>query len=289
MDGESDARHSVRGFALNDRGTELQGLAPVVRERPYGSRIVSTPSGRRFELSFGEHPLMELDEDDQPVLAIGKFGTGPEDLNAPTWVLEGPQGELYVVDRGNARIQVYDADGRHVRSFGGWGDGAGELKGPASATWTRDGRLAVADAHNHRVVIFEPDGSSSMSFGALGSEDGDFNLPREIACDGEGRLVVLDRGNQRLQYFDAGGQFLTSVEVEELGMPRSLVPAPEGEVLLADPGRGVVVSVRFDGAMTFQLMAFAGQRRAAIPHDLELAKGRLYVYATAEQGQPDER
>lgn len=198
-------------------------------------------------------------------------------------MLEGQHGELYVVDRGNARIQVYDANGRHLRSLGRWGKGFGELKGPASATWTQDGRLAVADSLNHRVVIFERDGSSSTSFGTLGSGDGEFNLPREITCDAEGRLVVLDRGNRRLQFFGADGQFLTSVELSELSRPRSLVAAPNNAVLLTDPGSGVVASVRFDGAMAFQLLEFTARRRAAIPHALELTpEGTLYVYATPE-------
>jgi hypothetical protein len=269
---------------VSEPNADVPALAPVVRERPFGARIVSTESGRRFELALGEHPLTGLDDDERPVLMIGKFGTGPADLNAPTGVLEGSNGDLYVVDRGNARIQVYDATGRHLRSLGRWGKGEGELSAPTSVAWTRDGRLAVADSLNHRIVIFERDGSSSHSFGSLGTGDGEFNLPREIVCDGEGRLVVLDRGNQRLQFWSADGRFLSSVEVSELIRPRSLVAAPDGHVLLADPGRGVVASVSRDGAMTFQLLEFPERGRGASPHTLDLApEGKLYVYATAER------
>jgi hypothetical protein len=283
MASEPDARGGKLGSTVGEPGVERPTLAPVVRERAYGARVVSTEAGRRFELAVGEHPLTELDADDQPVLAIGKFGTGPTDLNAPTGVLEGPNGDLYVVDRGNSRIQVYNADGSHLRSLGRWGKGEGELSAPASATWTRDGRLAVADSLNHRIVIFEIDGSSSHSFGKLGFGDGEFNFPQQIVCDAEGRMVVLDRGNQRLQYFSAEGRYLSSVEVSELIRPRSLVAVPDGTVLLADPGRGVLASVKADGAMTFQLLEFPAVGRAAIPHALELApEGKLFVYATAE-------
>lgn len=281
---EADAPASALGAVGGDLGTELPTLAPVVRERPFGARVVTTHTGRRFELSIGARPLTELDADDRPQLAIGAFGTGPADLNGPTAVLEAPNGYLYVVDRGNGRIQVYDRDGVHLRSLGRWDKGEGELSGPASAAWTRDGRLAVADAHNHRVVIFEPDGSGSLSFGAWGFGDGEFNLPSEVVCDGEGRLVVLDRGNQRLQFFSADGQFLSSVEVPELSRPRSLVAAPGGTVLLADPGRGVVARVTSEGELSFQLLEFSDQRRAANPHALDLApEGQLYVYATADR------
>lgn len=287
---DADAGASPRGSVTSEPDTDIESLAPVVRERPYGGRVVSTHSGRRFELSVGEPPLVEIDADDQTVLAFGKFGTGPTDLNAPTSVLEGPQGEIYVVDRGNSRVQVYDVDGHHLRSLGRWGKGDGELAGPASAAWTPDGRLAIADALNHRIVIFERDGSSSMSFGVLGSGDGEFNLPREIVCDEQGRLVVLDRGNHRLQFFNVGGRFLSSVEIAELSMPRSLVAVPGNAVMLADPGRGVVARVRSDGAMTFQLSEFAAKRRAAIPHAIELTpEGKLYVYATADLAAPQVR
>lgn len=280
---EPEARAPAFDPVLSEPGAGVPALAPVVRERAYGARVVSTSLGRRFAFSTGELPLTELDDDDQPVLVIGRFGTGRADLNAPTGVLEAPNGDLYVVDRGNSRIQVYDAAGRHLRSLARWGKGEGELSAPASAAWTRDGRLAVADALNHRIVIFEPDGSGSHSFGALGSGDGEFNLPREIVCDGEGRLVVLDRGNQRLQFFSADGQFLSSVEVPELISPRSLIAAADGNLLLADPGRGVVASLSRDGAMSFQLLELPAGGKAAVPHALELApEGKLYVYATSE-------
>jgi hypothetical protein len=74
LDDEADTIPSVFDSETSAPPTqELSSLAPVVRERPYGDGVASTHTGRRFKLSVGERPLVELDEEEQPMLEIAKF------------------------------------------------------------------------------------------------------------------------------------------------------------------------------------------------------------------------
>ncbi len=64
---------------------------------------------------YGNSRVVKFDKDGKYLLAWGKKGTGPGEVNLPHAVRLDKQDNIYVADRENDRIQVFDSTGHFLR------------------------------------------------------------------------------------------------------------------------------------------------------------------------------
>jgi hypothetical protein len=93
-------------------------------------------------------------------------------------------------------------------------------------TLDSSGNIFVSDSYSNVVYKFAKTGgtgglpnfgAATLFVGGIGSKLGQFQNIFDVACDANNNLYVCDTGNQRIQKFDSSGNFLTSINVKELG------------------------------------------------------------------------
>ncbi len=139
---------------------------------------------------------------------IGRWGSGPGELNLPTHLFVDATGLLYVTDAMNFRIQIFSPDGKALGSIGTLGDSPGSLDKPKGVAVDSEGHIYVVDAIRDTVKIFDREGKLLLYFGDKGENYGEFWLPSGIFIDGKNTIYVADTYNMRVQAFQyiGGGQ-----------------------------------------------------------------------------------
>jgi len=175
------------------RGTNLGQLAlpRSVAVNSHGDIFVSeyTTVDRVQSFSTNGH---------QPLLCLGRPGTGNGEFNRAEGLDIGPDDRIYVADSCNHRVQIFSSDGRWLKTWGRAGRGPGELSYPYDVKVDRAGYLYVCEFGNSRIQVFDANGQSIELLGGPGSLPGQLNNPWAIALDSHGNLAVADAGNHRI-------------------------------------------------------------------------------------------
>lgn len=136
-----------------------------------------------------------------PVLAWGKRGSAPGELNAPIGLAFGPGDRLYVTDTLNQRVQVFTREGALVRVVP-------MRVRPAGVAVDPSGLIYVSNWTENQIVVYSPEGGIVRSWGRTGTAPGEFRLPGGLAFGSDGALYVADSGNARIQQFAPTGELL---------------------------------------------------------------------------------
>ncbi|MFN7149681.1 MAG: RHS repeat-associated core domain-containing protein [Microthrixaceae bacterium] len=136
-----------------------------------------------------------------------------------------------------------------------------------------DGTTYLAEPGRHRVLAITPSGELRLLAGSGAPGDtGDggpatsatLSAPRALAVDALGGVLVADAGAARVRRIDPDGTISAFAGTgsfgsagdggpatsAQLGEPRSLSVTPDGTVLIADGGSGLVRAVRDDGTIS---------------------------------------
>ena len=188
-----------------------------------------------------------------PLIGDGIPGFSDTRVNNPYGLVIGPDGALYFCDLDNQRIRRLDLATRHVTTVAGdgvkaWrGDGGpamqASLNMPHELRFDSNGDLFVAERDNHVIrkidmhsgVISTVAGTGKAGFSGDGglATTAQLNQPHSIYFDVDGSLLICDIGNNRIRRLRAGKIETWSVTGAALRGPRTLVPAPNGDLYLA--------------------------------------------------------
>lgn len=184
-DGEPLARLDAAGALQRPSGIAIDRLRKLLY-------VVDTPA----------HLVRVLTLDGTPVRTLGRgHGSGPGEMNFPTFVAIDPAGRAVVNDTMNFRVQIFEASGAFLREFGRAGNGSGDLDRPKGIAADGFGRVFVADAIFDNFQIFDDEGRLLLFVGEHGKGPGQFWMPAGLALDG-GEVAVVDTGNARLLLFE---------------------------------------------------------------------------------------
>lgn len=116
-------------------------------------QIAAAPDGTLWVADSGAHRIVQLSAEGDVLHAIGRHGTGPDEMIAPTGVAIATDGTLRVADSGNRRILAFTPDGTPL-------DGAAVGPVPPDDLWSTGdivfdahGQLWVADPVAGRVHV----------------------------------------------------------------------------------------------------------------------------------------
>ena len=153
-------------------------------------RHVAVAQDRIYVSDQLNHRIAVFDAKGVPVRTIGRFGTGPAELNFPRGVCVDAAGNVYVADAGSRRVKAYTSNG----TFSGAVDQSGDLKSPHGLAFDEAaGRIWVADGIANRVVALTLAGAVQQTFVTrLG--DGRAAAPLGISL-GSGRRLVYGAPN----------------------------------------------------------------------------------------------
>ena len=169
----------------------------------------------------------------QPVLSIGRSGTGDGELQRPRNAAVSPDGErVYVLDSGNNRMQIFDKNG----AFLGKVESAANMNfsEPWGVAVDSKGNVYIADTWNNRIVKCDRDGNFLTQWTANDpyNPGGSFYGPRAIAISSDDIVYVCDTGYKRIMVYDENGSFVRKFGVSGMGMGE--LDEPVGIALLDD-------------------------------------------------------
>ena len=170
--------------------------------------------------------------DGTPVAAIGSYGSGNGQLNAPEGVAVDPLGNsIYVSDISNNRVQVFTALSQcspsspaspaafasarydYSAQWGLFGNADGQFKGPVGIATDFSSNVYVGEGiffpGNDRVQKFTSTGSFVTKWGSKGTGPYQFEQARHIAVDASCNVYVSDFNNARVKKFSGDGTFMT--------------------------------------------------------------------------------
>lgn len=200
-------QHAIIGRDAD--GTELWRLEDLVEEGLNFPWEVHVHGGLVYVLLRGEHLIGVLDEDGNPVGAIGSHGEAEGQLHDPVDFAFGEDGRIYVSDCANHRVMVFAPDGTYLAHFGEEGvDEEHHLNGPRGLAFDAEGLLHIVDRGNRRVHVYSTDGTWQRAYG--GEE---LVAPESLAIAPDGTIYVADHHDPVLHVFGPGGEVLDPIAV----------------------------------------------------------------------------
>ncbi|KAI6657020.1 hypothetical protein LOD99_11233 [Oopsacas minuta] len=178
---------------------------------------------------YGEVKEWELDYSlkKEPILAVGKFGRGNNELSAGGLSLDEPNQLIYIADWCNSRIQVVSFEGKFLTRFG-----QDILKRPWGIAVTED-NIFITDSELHALLQFnKKDYKLVKRTGNKGAGDGELNEPHGLCVDYNGDVYVADYYNHRVSIFSKALEFVNCLGTQQLKWPLDVKVTPTSIVVL---------------------------------------------------------
>ena len=134
---------------------------------------------------------------------FGERGSGPGQMNIPSFIAIGKLGDIYITDTGNFRVQVFDRSHKLRFAFGQAGRNLGDFTRPKGIALDSEQNIYVTDGAFNNFQIFNQEGRLLMFIGGYGDSGlpGTFNVPGDIDIDENDRIYVSDQLGHRVQTF----------------------------------------------------------------------------------------
>lgn len=263
-----------------------EGVTKVLAEHlNTPSAVALSPDGSLVVADTGSHTIKRIETQTGAATIIagteGRAGFMDGDggkalFDGPIGVAVGADGTIFVADTYNDRIRAIDKQGTTRTIAGGSEPGFADASDGAQARFhtpcgiavAPDGSLVVADTGNHRLRRVELSGAVTTISGTdeAGSLDGLlttalFDEPVGVAVDADGTIYVADAGSSTLRVCSfkfiphvttLGGGIISgladgTLSEARLNLSSGLAIAPDGTLIVADTGNGVVRVVYGEG------------------------------------------
>jgi sugar lactone lactonase YvrE len=168
-------------------------------QRPTGL-AVDRRRGLLYVADTPAHVVRVLRLDGTPVRELGGHGSGPGQMNYPTFLAVDGAGQLVVNDAMNFRVQIFDPEGQLASAFGKLGNGSGDMSRSKGVAVDQRGHVYVADALFDNFQIFDRAGRLLMFVGEQGRGPGQFWMPAGLAI--HGTTVAAADAEGRVQLFE---------------------------------------------------------------------------------------
>jgi len=184
-----EASTTALAWAATARAAELAGKR--VQADSILQNMAFLPNGDFFAVESSR--VVKFSKDGQQLMAFGKRGTAPGEINAAHSIAIDAQGRIYVGER--SRIQVFDQSGRSLDIWPNIRFGAGFI------AIDRNNHLWVADGEIHRIAGFDLDGRLLSVWGVTGLNPGQLYGVSAFDVDSEGNLYMAEHYGGRVQMF----------------------------------------------------------------------------------------
>ena len=164
----------------------------------------------------------------KPVLIVGKFVRGANELDSPRGIAFDESTELmYIADNYNSRILIVSQKGKFVTQFSN-----DKLKKPYGIAVDKE-CIFITDIWNHALFQFrKKDFIFINRTGTEGNEKGQLNFPKGLCIDTNGDVLVADSNNNRLSVFSKLLNFKSCIGIGQLSCPRDVKLSADRIVVL---------------------------------------------------------
>ena len=172
-----------------------------------------------------EVPVVPRYEEMRPIVAVGKYGQAPGELNSPWGVaIDENTNLIYVAEGENScRVSIFSETGEFINTFTHQ-----DMREPYGIAIHRD-NLYVTDAEIHAVFQFkiEVDMRLVAKLGSEGSGIGQFNSPLGLTVSTNGDVFVTDHLNNRIQILDDSLHFQREITHQTMKHPWDVKLTPD--------------------------------------------------------------
>lgn len=184
---------------------------------------------------------------------IGSRGNGDRQFNSPMGIdYDNLRQEILIADTGNDRIVRLARDGRYLGKHGGFGLSFGDkteekedsLDNPYDVTTGGYSNFYVSDQNNKRICVFDSYRSYRGKFYPPDNRRTNaLNRPKGITIDSENNIWIIDGRSDKAIKIAPNGDKLLEIGgfgrgEQQLSSPNQIAISPNGEVYIADTGKG---------------------------------------------------
>ncbi|MDR3171506.1 MAG: 6-bladed beta-propeller [Treponema sp.] len=199
--------------------------------------VLPLEDGSSWIVAYGSNELVRIDVNG----VVRQRQRGPiNGFDRPYDLARGKDGRLYVSESRGGRVSVLNQEGQWQAYIGSKGREPGMFVGPQNLAIDDEGYLYVVDYGIQRISKLDPDGVFILSFGTKGPGFPGLLSPTGIAAR-NGRVYVADNVANQIYIFDRNGTYLGIFVQEGLTGPESLRFLPNGQLLVADTNRILMI------------------------------------------------
>jgi len=236
------------------RVSELTGKKDTIELFARPSWIEPLANGQVILVSHGTNTLLVLDANARIIKTINGGTTG---LDRPFACAVLDDGTMFVTEFQSNRIVRLSPEGT-ILGYSGDPSGPGRLAGPQYIASDSDGFVYVSDVGYSRIVKYSRDGTRVLAFGTPVPGFGGLRLPTGVAVL-EDRIFVADAALKAIFVFDTFGNYLSQIETSGLLKPEGLKASADGNLLLADGSRVLLI----DPETGSQMELYRSERKKA--------------------------
>ena len=185
-----------------------------------------------------EVPVVPRYEEIRPIVAVGKRGQAPGELDDPYGVaIDENSNLIYVTEGVSRRVSIFSETGEFINTFTHQ-----DMREPCGIAIHRD-NLYVTDIEVDAVFQFkiEADMRLVAKLGSLGSGVGQFNYPVGLTVSTNGDVFVADSNNHRIQILDDSLHFQRFITHQTMELPVDVKLTPDEVYVLCDKSPCILV------------------------------------------------
>jgi tripartite motif-containing protein 71 len=200
------------------------------------SAIDISNDGRLFICDRGNHRIQVFDRRGVFLRNFGGFGSGEDMFDEPLDVWARSTINIYIADYNNQRIKRYNKDLIYLSSkYSNPGDDERfQYERVLSIAYSPQGDMFILDESDYKVIKINPQNKGEVAFGYYESGIGELTTPVQLELSSNHRVVVSDAGAKAIYVYDYFGNFLFTLEHDQMQYPGGIAFDDDDRLYVAD-------------------------------------------------------